>query len=160
MCLFHSIRRLLDCPKEYTSTHLKRQIIAHIANNVEHYMNDQGFIESLRGTYGWDGQGFSLVTYLEQLLNPDAWGDEICLSVISHMWGVSITLVYPMEGNREYRIRHSQSLESCDMPLLYTGQSHYSPIGKLSTPYFGVDGRVVRVVAKSAKVVRSVIFRS
>ena len=135
MCLFHSIRRHLNCPKEYTSVHLKRQIIVFLIDNAQYYMDDQNFIEALRGTYGWDGKGLSLIGYIEQLLNPDAWGDEICLTIISHMWAVCITLLYPMEANREYRIRHDGDLAQCDMPLLYSGQSHYSPIGKSIPPY-------------------------
>ena len=130
-CLFHSLRRGLDCPKEFTSTHLRRQVISFVCDHAEYYMNDQTFLEGLRGTYGWDGTtGLSLVTYLEMMLSPDAWGDELCLYVLSHMWGVGITLVYPSENNRQHKIRHSMPLSHVHFALLYTGHSHYSPIGK------------------------------
>ena len=79
-----------------------------MCDHAEYYINDQTFLEGLRGTYGWDGTtGLSLVTYLEMMLSPHAWGDELCLYVLSHMWGVGITLLYPSENNRQHKIRHS-----------------------------------------------------
>ena len=57
-------------------------------DHAEYYINDQTFIEGPRGTYGWDGtQGLSLATYVEMMLSPQAWGDELCLYILSHMWG-------------------------------------------------------------------------
>ena len=130
-CLFHSLRRNLDCPKEFTSVHLRRQVICFIADHAEYYINDQTFIEGLRGTYGWDGtQGLSFLTYLEMMLSPHSWGDELFLYAMSHMWGVGITLLYPSENNREHKIRHSMPLSEAHFALLYTGHSHYSRIGK------------------------------
>ena len=100
-------------------------------DHAEYYINDQTFIEGLRGTYGWDGtQGLSLATYVEMMLSPQAWGDELCLYILSHMWGVGITLLYPSENNREHKIRHTMPLSQVHFALLYTGHSHYSPIGK------------------------------
>ena len=129
-CLFHSIRRNINCPKEYTSVHLRRQIIAFICDHSDFYINYQPFIEALRGTYGWNGAAVSLVEYLEMMMVHDSWGDEICLTVISHMWAVGITVMYPSEQYREWRIRHDVPLNEADFTLCYSGQSHYSPIGK------------------------------
>ena len=129
-CLLHSIRRALNCPKEYTSPHLRRQILVFLCDHAEFYMNNQSFIEALRGTYGWDGQSVSFIEYLEMMLSKESWADEVFLTVLSHMWAVTITIVYPSEGNREFRIRHDVPLDQVDFAILYTGQSHYSPIGE------------------------------
>ena len=108
--------------------HLRRQLIAFIADHAEYYINNQTFLEGLRGTYGWDGTtGLSLVTYLEMMLSPHAWALPLC--PVSHV-GVGITLPYPSENNREHKIRHSMPLSDVLFALLYTGHSHYSPIGK------------------------------
>ena len=129
--MFHSIRRAIDCPKEYTSVHLRRQLLAFLMDHAEYYINDQTFIEGLRGTYGWDGtQGLSLVTYIEMMMSPQAWGDELCLYILAHMWRVGITLLYPSENNRQNQIRHTMPLSQVHFALFYTGHSHYSPIGK------------------------------
>ena len=59
------------------------------------YMNDQSFIEGLRGTYGWDGHtGLSLVTYLEMMLSPNAWGDEIFMSWLTCGGGGGVELLF------------------------------------------------------------------
>ena len=129
-CMMHSLRRMLNCPKEYTSVHMRRQILYFLAEHADFYMNNQAFIEALRGTYGWDGEGLSLVGYLEMMIDTNAWGDEIFLTILSHMWSCSITVMYPSEANREYRIRHDVALNKVDFALLYTGLNHYSPIGK------------------------------
>ena len=130
--MLHSVRRALNCPKEYTSLHLRRQVLFFICEHAQYYMNSQPFIEALRGTYGWDGEGVSLVGYVELMLDPNAWGDEIFLTALSHMWGCSITIMYPSEGNREWRIRHDVALNHDDFAFIYTGGNHYSPIGKHS----------------------------
>ena len=131
--MMHSIRRLINCPKEYTSIHLRRQILYFLAEHAQFYMNSQPFIEALRGTYGWDGQeGVSLVGYIEMMLDANSWGDEIFLTILSHMWSASITIMYPNEDYREWRIRHETSLDKVDFALLYTGLNHYSPIGKFT----------------------------
>ena len=43
---------------------MRRQILYFLADHAEFYMNSQPFIEALRGTYGWDGEGLSLVGYI------------------------------------------------------------------------------------------------
>ena len=42
-CMFHAIRRALDYPKDYTSTHLRKQLIAFISDHADYYMNHQPF---------------------------------------------------------------------------------------------------------------------
>ena len=93
-------------PKVTTLKKTPGAAAAFLMDHADYYMNDQTFIEGLRGTYGWDGtQGLSLVTYIEMMLSPQAWGDELCLYILAHMWGVGITLLYPSENNRQHMIR-------------------------------------------------------
>ena len=109
---------------------MRRQILYFLADHAEFYMNSQPFIEALRGTYGWDGEGLSLVGYIEMMMDATSWGDEIFLTIISHMWSCGITIMYPSKGYREWRIRHNSALDKADFALMYTGLNHYSPIGK------------------------------
>ena len=67
------------------------------------------------------------------LLDKASWGDEIFITVVSHMWAVSITVLYQSEGNREWKVRHNLPLNQVDFAVLYTGNNHYSAIGKIHT---------------------------
>ena len=105
-CLFSSIRRVFDVPKEYTSMHLRRQLVITLCNHKDFY---HIMVESIKGTYGFprmpeeeyedlynrdlltDQQvqdhncpgPFSFLGYLRALLEPNFWGDELCLCLLS-----------------------------------------------------------------------------
>ena len=102
-CLFSSMRRVFDAPKEYTSVHLRRQLVITLCNQKDFFYPIM--VESIKGTYGFprmpedeyqrmynqdmltDQQiqdhncpgPFSFLGYLKVLLKPDFWGDELCL---------------------------------------------------------------------------------
>ena len=101
-----------------------------IAQNADWFMNYPPFLAAISGTYGWDNQeGVSLSTYLESLLDPSTFADEIVLTAISFMWGVTISIVYP-DDLRVFNIRHHLPLDQVDLIFLYSGLFHYSPIGE------------------------------
>ena len=37
---------------------------------------------------------FSLCSYLQHVLTPDTWGDEITLTLVSMIWQIRVTVVY------------------------------------------------------------------
>ena len=65
-------------------------VVYFIAQNADWFMNYPPFLAAHSGTYGWDNQeGVSLITYLETLLDPSTFADEIVLTAMSFMWGVT-----------------------------------------------------------------------
>ena len=72
-CFFHSMRLQMDTPYEYTSTHLRRQLIMFLAKNADYFIKQQHFINSIKGLYGWpepseDNVGpFSFQSYLQYM---------------------------------------------------------------------------------------------
>ena len=101
-CFFSSIRRIFDAPKEYTSMHLRRQLVITFCNHKDFFYPIM--VESIKGTCGFprmpeeeyedlynrdlltDQQvqdhncpgPFSFLGYLRSLLEPNFWGDELC----------------------------------------------------------------------------------
>ena len=50
-CLFSSMRRVFDAPKEYTSMHLRRQLVVTLCNHKDFFYPIM--VESIKGTYGF-----------------------------------------------------------------------------------------------------------
>ena len=108
-CMFASIRRYINCPFEWTNTHLCRQVPAHIIHNVEflcpiistHIQGNYGHLRLSEDAYknkkrlgtltqeekdDYEAPGpFSLVTSLKALIKKKFNGDEIVLKVIHMM---------------------------------------------------------------------------
>ena len=53
---------------------------------------------------------FSYLGYIQVLLEDGFWGDELCLTLISMMWQISITVVKG-ETFHQIKFRHSESLK-------------------------------------------------
>ena len=115
----------MKCPLEYTADHLKRQIVLFMYDHKTFFL-----------TYSWrhilveynqdQGKGFSFKDYLLYLLQADTWGDELCLSVISIMWNMKVTVIFPGTLGK-YNIRHTQKdLEKVDIILINSGGLHYT----------------------------------
>ena len=116
-CMFASLRRCIDCPVEYSNTHLRRQIVVTVAENPEFFW--PVLSQQIKGNYGhiriskasydkkkrdgtitpqekedFESPGpFSLKGYLQALLKRKFWGDEMVLMVSSMMWQVGITVL-------------------------------------------------------------------
>ena len=71
----------------------------------------------------------SFYSYLKDLLKPTTWGDEIILTVISMMWQTRITVLRG-ETLKQEKIRHTRSIEDCDILIVLAGNSHYTGAGK------------------------------
>ena len=128
-CLYNSIRRRLFCPLEYTADHLKRQTVMFICDHKSFFL-----------TYAWrhilveynqdQSKNFSFKDYLLHLLQSDTWGDELVLSVVSIMWNVKVSVIFP-KTLKKYQIRHAvQDLTKVEVVVINTGGMHYSAVGK------------------------------
>ena len=111
-CVFAAIRRWVDVPREYTNTHLRRHIVMYVLQNVQFFFPLLRF--PIMGNYGHtrlsseeyaqkerDGiltpQGiadqrcsgpFSLYFYLQHVLIPSIWGEEIIITPVSMIWQI------------------------------------------------------------------------
>ena len=113
-CLFSSIRRAVDCPLEYQTIHLKRQLVMMMANNhvflfplLKANLTTYGFPRMPQKEYQQKYDAgtlthevndhnipgpFSYFGYMKALLEEGFWGDELCLALVSMMWQVGITV--------------------------------------------------------------------
>ena len=151
--MFASLRRCIDCPLEYSNTHLRRQIVVTVAENLEffwpvlsqHIKGNYGHLRIDKATYDKkkkDGTitqqekedfecpgPFSLIGYLKALMRRNFWGDEMVLMISSMMWQVGIT-VLTGETLRCIKFRHSNALSKADIILIRSGSNHYVPAGE------------------------------
>ena len=129
-CLFFAVRHFLAIPLEYTNQHMRREVVHHLATNMDLYVED--LIPLVRGIYG-AGDPLttpqSICSYLQELLRINFWSDEIVLRVLSLIYNVTITVIRGDTG-REDRVRHSRDLGHVDIVLLLARRGHYSPAGK------------------------------
>ena len=151
--LFSSVRHAVDCPLEYQTIHLKRQLIMMMANH--HTFLYLILKASITTTYGFprmsdeeyqkkykDGTltqmeaddhntpgTFSYLGYMQALLEDGFWGDKLCLALISTMWQISITVV-KAETFHQIKFRHSESLKKTDLVLVRCQGRHYVPASK------------------------------
>ena len=150
-CQFAAFRRGIDCPMEYTNTHLRRQLVMEMIRYKEFFLPH--LTDAISGGYGgklsadeysrrereglltavtrqaYEEPGpFSYLTYLEHILKRDSWGDEITLVVLSMVFQLRITIVTvpSLHGDP---IRHVNTLEKSDIVLLRSGGNHYLSAG-------------------------------
>ena len=150
-CQFAAFRRGIDCPMEYTNTHLRRQLVMEMIRYKEFFLPH--LTDAISGGYGgklsadeyarrdraglltvaarqaYEEPGpFSYLMYLEYILKRDSWGDEITLVVLSMVFQLRITVVTvpSLHGDP---IRHINSLDKSDIVLLRSGGNHYLSAG-------------------------------
>ena len=142
-CQFAAFCRGLDCPMEYTNSHLRRQLVMEMIRHKEFFLphltgaigsgyggklsaeeyarrEREGLLTDATQQAFQEPGPFSYVTYLEHLLKRDAWGDEVTLVVLSMVFQLRITVVTvpSLHGDP---IRHTNSLEKSDIVLLRAG---------------------------------------
>ena len=71
---------------------------------------------------------FSVHGYLDQLLKPGFYGDELCLLIISMLWKVRITILHA-ETLRAIKVRHMNVALKADIFLVHCSGSHYICLG-------------------------------
>ena len=152
-CLFSSMRRVFDAPKDYTSVHLRRQLVITLCNHKDFFYPIM--VESIKGTYAFprmpedeyrrmynqdmltDQQiqdhncpgPFSFLGYLKVLLEPDFWGDELCLCLLSMAFQIGIAVINA-EGFTHIRFRHKQTIPNSNIVLCHCKGQHYVPARK------------------------------
>ena len=72
---------------------------------------------------------YSFMTYLQALLAPDFWGDEMVLVVTSMMWQVGIT-VLSAETLLPTKVHHGNIVSKSDILLVRSEAQHFVPAGE------------------------------
>ena len=120
----------MDCPVEYTSTHLKRQIIHYPALRAKEfvlYCNNHILHE-----YNNEVQrkNFSFKTYLLYMLEEESWGDTMTLYAMSILFNLRISVLFP-QSLEATMIRHEiKDLAEVDVLCLHTGGLHCTAISE------------------------------
>ena len=132
--MYNAFRHRIDCPMEYTGAHCKYQILLFMTVHAEFFM--KYCWKSILFNYNLGmGKQFSYKSYLQYLLERETWGDENILKIMSIMWGVTITIIYP-HTLAKHNIRHEvEDLDKVDILMLYSGGVHYSAIGEYGVAY-------------------------
>ena len=150
-CLYHSVRRAIGTPLEWSNAHLRHQVAAHIITHVQflfpliavYIQGNYGHIRISQAEYNTkmaDGSitqqekedfealgPFYLVAYLQAMLKGDLYADEITLIVISMMWQVRVTVLNG-ETLHQIKIRHRNRLEKVDLAVAHCSGNHYLPL--------------------------------
>ena len=133
-CMFSSVRQAMDCPLEFQTVHLKRQLVMMMANHQDFLFpilkariaTTYGFPQMPQEEYQWKyDKGtltqqeaddhlspgpFSYMSCMKSLLEKGFWGDELCLTLISMMWQISITVLHTEEFH-QIKFRHCEKLK-------------------------------------------------
>ena len=153
-CQFATFRRAIDCPMEYTNTHLWRQLVMEMIRYKEFFLPH--LTDAISGGYGgklsaeeysrhekkglltaamrkayMEPGPFSYLMYLEHILKRDSWGNEITLVILSMVFQLRITVVTipSLHGDP---IHHINTLEKSDIVLLCSSGNYYLSAGMYS----------------------------
>ena len=152
-CMFHAFRKSIICPREFTNTYLRRMVVSFICQNLD-FLHPMLRL-SIAGNYGHlrlsrtqyqdlrdrnlltpqqreeylEPSLFSIITYLENLLKPNFYGEEIVLRVLSMLFQVRIT-VLNSESFLPIKIRHINRALKVDIIFVHVDRDHYIPMGK------------------------------
>ena len=167
-CMFSAFRRGMDLPEEYRNNHLRYQVVYFITQNhgfcftvlksilLAEYghlrLTEQQYCKKLMDNTLSDEEEeryekpgpFSLISYLEYLMDPSSWGDHGVLLMISMMWQVTVTVLVA-ESLKMIRIRHSRELERADFLLVLAGKNHYLGTCKLNFYIVSFGSRYRRI---------------
>ena len=167
-CMFSAFRRGMDLPEEYRNNHLRYQVVYFITQNhgfcftvlksilLAEYghlrLTEQEYCKKLMDNTLSDEEEeryekpgpFSLISYLEYLMDPSSWGDHGVLLMISMMWQVTVTVLVA-ESLKMIRIRHSRELERADFLLVLAGKNHYLGTCKLNFYFVSFGSRYRRI---------------
>ena len=150
-CLFHAVRRSIQCPKEFTNMHLRRMIVNFICDRVDELF--PMLKVAINGNYGhlrltpdeynrkmaegtitdqekeYEEPGpFSIASYLEALLKPIFYGEELYLRIISMLFKIRISV---LDGDSllAINVRYTNVALKADLVLVHVKRCHYIPLG-------------------------------
>ena len=122
-------------PVEYTADHLKRQVVSFVVDHKEFFLAYLWKHILYEYNYPNSGHVFSFKSFLLYVLEKATWGDDMTLSILSIMWNVRATVIFP-KSLCKLLLRHSeQDISNVELVVIYRGGSHYSAVGMYSGQY-------------------------
>ena len=146
-CLFHAMCKSIKCPREFSNTHLRHMLVLFMVENFEMFwpllhtcvLNSFGHLrlsveefqakvadgtitDAEREAYSEPGP-FSVYGYLQNLLKPSFYGDELCLLIITMIWKVRITVLHA-KTLVAIKFRHMNVSMKADIILVHCSGSH------------------------------------
>ena len=154
-CLFHSFRRSICCPRQFTNTHLRRMLVSFICGRAEELY--ALLVTAISGNYSHirisqneydrlmslqqltdvqktqveefkEPGPFSIVTYCEALLKPSFYGEELCIILLSMLFKVRIT-IFDGDSLVAIKVRHTNTPFNTDVHLVHVSRCHYIALG-------------------------------
>ena len=161
-CLFHSFKRNICCPHEFTNTHLRRMLVSFICGRAEELY--ALLVTAISGNYGHirisqrkydrlmslqqltdaqktqvevfkEPEPFSIVTYCEALLKPSFYGEELCIILLSMLFKVRTT-IFDGDSLVAIKVRHTNTPFNADVHLVHVSRCHYIALGMYHFIYF------------------------
>ena len=71
---------------------------------------------------------FSIASYLEALLQPSFYGEELCLRILSMLFKIRISVLNG-DSLLTIKIRHTNVALKADLVLVHVKRCHYIPLG-------------------------------
>ena len=151
-CLFHAVRRSMQCPKEFTNMHLRRMVVNFICDRVDELFSMLKV--AISGNYGHlrltpeeynrklaegtitdqekeeyaEPGPFSIASYLEALLQPSFYGEELCLRILSMLFKIRISVLNG-DSLLAIKIPHTNVALKAGLVLVHVKRCHYIPLG-------------------------------
>ena len=150
--LFHAVHTSIKCPREFSNAHLRCMLVLFmvenfkmlwrllhvcVLNNFGHLrLSEEEFQAKVAGGTITDAEReaysepgpFSVYGYLQNLLKPSFYGDELCLLIITMIWKVRITVLHA-ETLVAIKFRHMNVSMKADIILVHCSGSNYIPLG-------------------------------
>ena len=167
-CLFRAFTKCICCPREFTSTHLRRMLVSFICAHAEEFY--AMLVTAISGNYGHirisqreydrliklqqltsaqktqvkdfkESGPFSIVSYCEALLRPDFYGEELCIILLSMMFKVRISVI-DRDSFLAIKVRHTNTPFNADVHLVHVSRCHYIALGMYLFIYFACNENV------------------
>ena len=87
---------------------------------------------------------FTFQSFLKFMIEPNTWGDQTTILLLSMMWQFPITVLYGEELT-QVPIRHDKDINEVELLLVFVGRSHYLGTCKYIFIYSFVRGMVCSV---------------
>ena len=151
-CMFHALRKGMKCPWEFSTVHLQCMVVLFAIENFEMLwpllhicvLNNFGHIRLTEEEYrakvdngtitdaeheAYSELGpFSIYAYVDNMLKPKFYGNELCLFIISMILKVHIMVLHA-ESLKAIKIHHMNQSMKADFILVHCSGSHYIPLG-------------------------------
>ena len=153
-CMFNALRAQLFQWEEYTSMHMRRDLVMFILQNYQHFRKEVQAI--VRGLYGWPKMPaeeyqeklqagtltpeekqdqavpgpFSEYSYLLRMASSDLWGDAMMILAFSRRFMMKVSVLHSNDLRTEHWF-HQGPWFQADVLLICCDEKHFVTASKL-----------------------------